>query len=1059
MFKKHYRLGIDMGSSSIGWAMILLDESDNPIGIERMGVRIFPDGRDAKSHEPLSVSRRKSRGARRNSDRHLERMRGLIKLLDDHGFLPKTTEARKEVFAKNPYELRTKALDEQVSEAEFARALIHLAKRRGFLSNRRTDGDEKTSEFKTAIENLSNRLAESGARTIGEYLYNKMQSEASQHKLPSLRFRYDVKNDPNSEPIFPRRDMIVSEFTQIWDKQQQYYPKLGTAIREDIFHSIFDQRPLMPMEKGRCIFEPTELRAPKAHPIFQEYRILQDLNNFEVEDVIEQKHRPLTIEERRIVLDALCNAEAVEYKSLRYKLYKKHKDDFRFNFETENKKKVLGDQTSHRFRNRKDSNIPLYWESLNFEKKCALVELLCSDLDDDKLRSELVAFCNLQELAEELFNMRLPSGYGNISVKALNKILPYMRDGHKYHEACKLAGYNHSETYDGRVYQDADLPYYGELLRRSVLPLNRKTKDYDADEFGKINNPTVHIALNQLRKIINTLVKVYGPPTQIVLELARDLKMGEIERAESERKQRKNTQVNERIAKELEHSGIENNYENRTRYKLWEELSQDPLQRKCVYTGRQISIEKLFSAEFEIEHILPKSRTYDDSISNKTISYYVANRYKGERSPYEAFGESNDSYDWNAIIERSANLPGNKRRRFLKDAMERYADENEVLARMLNDTRYMSKVAKEYLQYVVGDRNIWVVTGQQTAMFRAKWGLNKTLHEDASNSKNRSDHRHHAIDAFVIAMMSRSTINRFSHAVKDSRDRYLEKLGDPYPGFDHNDFATKVHSIKTSYKPDHMNPHLLSKRNQTAGPLLKDTAYGFIGPDPNDKNYHIYTERAPITGLSAKDVDRIIDPVLKSKISILLTGNAEKNVISARLKHFSDEMRINKIKLKMRANPDTMIGVKDKAGKIYKYYSSGENLYIDIYCPKPWDPESPWKAEIVNSYNAHQEDFAPKWKDEYPMAKLIMRLFKNDIVCIDAEAGREFLRVRKITKGIVFLRHINISMKPKGVEDIGETHSANRLKEMNTRKAGIDIIGRAFDPYREAQDAGIGDQP
>jgi CRISPR-associated endonuclease Csn1 len=1058
MLKKHYRLGIDMGSSSIGWAIILLDEQNEPCGIEKMGVRIFPDGREAKTPTPLSVKRRTYRGTRRNHDRFLERMRALLKIFEENSLLPTDPEERKKIFDLNPYELRARALDHKLEKAEFARALFHLAKRRGFKSNRKTDNADESTAFMSAIENLHQKLTEGKARTIGEYLYLRQNQNHIEHQKDSIRFRYDTKTYSEQDTMFPHRDMVVSEFEQMWAAQHKHHFELNNALKEEVYHAIFYQRPLQPADKGKCFFEPGEPRAPKAHPLFQEFRILQDINNLIVEDLSDQSCRQLTIEERDKLTDVLMNSKESKFSSLRNKLFGKSKDNFRFNYETESRDKLKGNLTSAAFRKHKDSALAKLWNSLSDEKQQELVELLCEDITDDVLRKRLADFSDSPDVIEDLFYLSLPAGFGNLSIKTLKKIVPHLREGLIYSDACLKAGYDHSEDWNGEVYHDADLPYYGKLLKRSVLPLTRKSNDEEADIHGKINNPTVHIALNQIRKIINTLEKVYGPPAQIVLELARELKMGGKEKEEFEKKQRIQTATNDRIAKELEHLKVSNNYENRTRYKLWEELSEDPTQRRCIYTGRIIPIEKLFDSEFEIEHILPKSRTFDDSFANKTISHYVANRYKGERSPYEAFGQSADNYTWDTIVQRASKLPENKRRRFLKDSMERFADEKEVLARMLNDTRYMSRVAKDYLQYVVGKKNIWVVNGRQTSLLRSKWGLNSILNEDGSGSKNRADHRHHAIDAFVIGMMGHSTVNRLSTAIKQSRDRYLEKLGNPFPLFCHEDFARKVNEIMVSYKPDQINPVKLRERNQTAGPLVKDTAYGYLGPDPKDPKKHLYTERVSVAEINLKDTERIIDPVIKASLKAHILALSDTKKIKASLAEWSQKTGIKKVKLLMSANPNTMICIRDKTGEIYKCYASGENLFADIYCIEPWKDDSKWYMEIVPSYNAHQSGFVPNWKQKHPMAKLIMRLFKNDTVCIDGEFGRQYRRVKKMSPGSLWLRKINIAKREKDDEDRGEKFSISGLQKLHARKSGIDIIGRAFDPFAGGKHAGIGDQ-
>ncbi|MEF3694325.1 MAG: type II CRISPR RNA-guided endonuclease Cas9 [Candidatus Cloacimonadota bacterium] len=1054
MLEKKYRLGIDLGSTSIGWALIELDENSEPYGITKLGVRIFPDGRDDKSKEPLSVSRRIKRGMRRNHDRYLQRMRKLLSIFEESGFIPQDTAQRKTLFMKDPYELRSMALDQKISQDEFARAILHLAKRRGFLSNRKAADDKEASAFKAAISNFIEQLEKTGSRTIGEYLYNKTKDIPLRHMAPSLRFRYDAKL-PDDERVFPRRDLVMAEFEQIWEKQAQYHPELTASLKAEVFAAIFYQRPLKSPSKGKCIFFPTEERIAKAHPLFQEFRILQEVNNLRIELIFEQRFRDLAAEEKMLIYGILEHTETKKLSALRKDIFKVQKDEYRFNYETENRDSLKGNLTNIAFSSKKRALASEYWKTISTDERSSLVELLISDKDDQAISKELKAKGLSDELIEELMSTSLPSDYANLSKKAIEAILPYMKQGDKYPDACLKAGFAHSETFNGEVYPDGDLPYYGELLKSSVLPTGRKTGDKEADEHGKIGNPTVHIALNQLRKLINALADKYGAPSQIVLELARDLKMNKEQKEEYNKRLNRQTKDNLRIEEELRKISVVNNRENRTRYKLWEELSQDPLERKCVYSGKLIPIEKLFGPEFELEHILPKSRTYDDSISNKTISYYAANRYKGERSPFEAFGASADSYDWNAISERAARLPHNKRKRFLKDSMDNFKNESEVLARMLNDTRYMSRIARHYMCHVCGDKNVWVITGQQTAMIRKKWGLEAVLAEGDSVAKNRADHRHHAIDAFVISMMTPSLINRFSKSVKNSQTRFLERLGEPFPGFSHEDFKAMVDRILISFKPDQPKPESLRKRVQTAGPLMKDTAYGFIGIDPRNSKYSLYSERALITGLKVQDVEFIIDPTIREQLKSLCSDGPDKKVFKDRLDTWSKKNNVRRVKLANRVNPKTMIPIKDRQGKVFKFYSSDENLFIDIYTTNRPEHKGKWFSEIVKSYNAHQPAFLPEWKQTHPIGKLIMRLYKNDMVAFDGPEGtREIRRVRQISKGNVFLRGLSIAQRSDGLgDDVGEEFSPNQLQKRRAVKAGIDILGRAFDPLWSRKDA------
>ncbi len=194
----------------------------------------------------------------------------------------------------------------------------------------------------------------------------------------------------------------------------------------------------------------------------------------------------------------------------------------------------------------------------------------------------------------------------------------------------------------------------------------------------------------------------------------------------------------------------------------------DPLNRCCPYTGEQISISRLFSREVEIEHILPFSRTLDDSLNNKTVAMVRANRDKGDRTPYEAFGHSPNGYDYAGILERGHFMPKGKGYRFAPDGYAHWLrSDQDFLARALNDTAHISRIAKEYLQLICPGE-VWVVPGRLTGQLRRKWELNNILHDSAE--KNRADHRHHAIDAVIIGFKDRATLQQFAKASGQGKD-------------------------------------------------------------------------------------------------------------------------------------------------------------------------------------------------------------------------------------------------------------------------------------------------
>jgi CRISPR-associated endonuclease Csn1 len=193
---------------------------------------------------------------------------------------------------------------------------------------------------------------------------------------------------------------------------------------------------------------------------------------------------------------------------------------------------------------------------------------------------------------------------------------------------------------------------------------------------------------------------------------------------------------------------------------LWVELNaKNVADRQCPYTGEQISIQRLLSNEVEIEHILPYSMTLDDSLNNKTVAMRRANRDKGNRTPYDAFGKSPmPGYDFDAILQRAALMPKEKAKRFAPDGYQRWLKEDkDFLARALNDTAYLSRIAKEYLSLICPYNKVRVIPGRMTALLRGKFGLNQLL--SGTGQKNRNDHRHHALDAAVIGVTDQGLLN------------------------------------------------------------------------------------------------------------------------------------------------------------------------------------------------------------------------------------------------------------------------------------------------------------
>ncbi len=429
--------------------------------------------------------------------------------------------------------------------------------------------------------------------------------------------------------------------------------------------------------------------------------------------------------------------------------------------------------------------------------------------------------------AASIANAKLPDGYGNVSRQALGRILPELKRAViTYDKAVVAAGFeshsalSHSQQ-TGEILPE--LPYYGEPLQRHVGFGTGNPADPAEKRFGRIANPTVHIGLNQLRKVVNALIKRYGHPSEVIVEVTRELKQSREKRMEIQKEQAARQAQNTRWKEEIkEITGFDASVIDLQKMKLWTELNPgDVAGRCCPYTGSPISLTMLFSDEVEIEHILPFARTLDDSLNNKTVALRRANRDKGNKTPFEAFGHSPPGYDYEAILKRASAMFRDKAKRFAPDGYQRWLKEDkDFLARALNDTAYLSRIAREYLSLVCPHNRVRAIPGRLTALLRAKFGLNDVL--GLRGEKNRNDHRHHAVDACVIGVTDQGLLQKVAQASSSTRERQVNKLVEtmPEPFARFRDHVSRaIESIVVSHRPDH----------SYEGRLHNDTAYGLLG--------------------------------------------------------------------------------------------------------------------------------------------------------------------------------------------------------------------------------------
>lgn len=719
------------------------------------------------------------------------------------------------------------------------------------------------------LGNISDRSKELyfNHQTVGQYLYSKLSQDS----------HYSTKNK-----VFYRQDYL-DEFESLWESQKKYHKELTDELKKEIRDVIiFYQRPLK-SQKGLlsiCELEGREIEiekngkkitkiigprvAPKSSPIFQESKIWQILNNVQIEgnvipnvqqdlfgEATEFKYgkRPLTQEEKQTLFaelnikEKLTESQALQILEM--------KGSYKLNY-----KEIEGNKTRASFFKAFQEIIELSGHEIEFTKKKAhkieeeLKEIFValgfsteilgfktdltkeeikdqqiekqayyklwhllysfegdsSKLGNEKLIQKVMELCKMpKEYATIVSNIIFPLDYSSLSTRATLKILPFLKQGLMYSDACEKAGYKHSkksltkEEIENKILKDS----------LSQLPKN------------SLRNPVVEKILNQMVNVVNSIIKEYGKPDEIRIELARELKKSAKERDELTKAVNSSKKDHEKIVSILQSSfNIQNPSRNDIiRYKLYEELK--PNGYHTLYTNTYIPQEKLFSKEFDIEHIIPQALLFDDSFSNKTLEKRDANIEKGRMTAYDYVLEKRGEKgieEYKSKID-NLNISSSKRKKLLMR-------ENEIpdgfIDRDLRNSQYISKKSREILEQIVKVVN--TTTGSVTDRLREDWQLVDVMKElnwgkydkcgqtecytnrdgnvirKIKDWTKRNDHRHHAMDALTIAFTKPSYIqylNNLNARVEKSVEEHLDLDNVEIRLLDKDKRSSAVYGIET----------------------------------------------------------------------------------------------------------------------------------------------------------------------------------------------------------------------------------------------------------------------
>ncbi|MEC5293141.1 type II CRISPR RNA-guided endonuclease Cas9 [Aurantimonas sp. C2-6-R+9] len=1099
-------LGIDLGTNSLGWCLITT--SGEPCCEPRsgriiaIGSRIFSPsvsaGRDAKTGESLAVARRDARATRRRRDRYLRRRKALLKALTQYGLMPAGEDARKKLLKEtgdgkggdltsDVYALRAQALDEKLDLHHIGRILFQLDQRRGFKSNRKTDkGDNEAGKIVTGVARLDVAIGEVGARTYGEFLHKRRLDG----KSVRTRLRPEMGEGARGDgyDFYPSRGHLEKEFDAICAEQARHYPDLlGEDVVRDLRDIIFNQRPLKPALPGRCTYNPDEKRLPKAHPLFQKFRLLKEVNELALvgEDQMPVK---LTPDQRDALVLRLRGAKSVSFAALRKVL--KAPRDVRFNKESDNRTKLIGDEVwaslSH-----KDA-FGNAWSGFDIARQWEIVSQLREVDDPDVLVDWLRENTGLHaDGIDAVCRVSLPEGYGRMGETALAALSDELENavdenGKVITEAqAAINVYGRTNSEGDRDFQGyAELPKYQQVLARHIPPGTGVPSDPYDTEMGRITNPTVHIALNQLRRVVNAVIKKHGRPDRIAIELGRDLKLSEDQKADINRTIGENTRAAEARSKKLIELGQPDTGYNRMRLKQWEELHEKPEARVCIYTGRPITLSMLFTPAVDIDHILPYSRTLDDSQANRLLCMAEANREKRNKAPVEVAAWAS-RYD--EILARATALPKNKQWRFAANAMERFNDERSFEARQLTDMQYIARMGLTYLAspypYEEADaegvlrRNsrVRALPGRMTEMLRRNWALNDLLPDHnfayTMKAKNRNDHRHHAIDAAVIACTSRALIQKMATASRalesEGAERVVADLKEPWDGF-RDELREAVRNTVVSHKPDHgvtSGTKLKKGFDETAGKLHNDTAYGPTD-EVDEQGQPRVVRRKPLEAFTTEKLLRDIrDPQLLEALREATRGKTGKEFTAALLAFAEAPGPFQGLRRLRVLETLRTIPIRDKNGKVFKGYKGDSNHRYDVWRLK----DGRWVAEVVSTFDVHQPDWQSAVRAGNPTAKKVLSLRQNDLVAFEHPArGKTIARVVKFgANGQITLADHNEAgdLKKRDALSVeapehatGDAEpiefdpfkyfapTAGGLKKLSVRQIRIDELGTVYDP-------------
>ncbi len=972
-------LGLDLGTNSIGWALIEVNENNIPIRIIAMGSRIIPLSTSDKEEfqRGLSItknqSRTVSRTQRKGYDRKQLKKSDLKKILKKYNIFP--SEELLKLPMLDLWKLRSDSANpnENISAEQLGRILYMLNQKRGYKSARsEANSDKKDTDYVQAVKGRYAQLKDRN-QTIGQYFYEGL-SNAFSDKNNQQYFRI-------KEEVYPR-EAYIEEFDTIINAQKDKHDFLTDKVVHQLRNEIIYFQRKLKSQKGLvsiCEFEGFEKTifdkgknknklvfvgpkvAPKTSPLFQLCRIWEVVNTItlKIKNPEGSKYKwgekiP-DLKEKEILADYLFKNENLSFTKLLEILELKREnvyvnkqilkgikgnetyavlhsvlgDNELLNFDvsiiTSNYTAILVDKrTGEILEERAGLELDA---SLEREPLYQLWHTIYSLKDLDECKNALIKRFDFdEEVAEKLSSIDFnKQAFGNKSNKSMRKILPFLMEGYNYSQSCSLAGYNHSNSLTKEEKEQQIT-----LSRLELLPKN------------SLRQPIVEKILNQMINVVNAILEQYGKPSEIRVELARELKQSKDERNETDLQNSKNKKLNEEIGKRLIELGLPETKRYIQKYKfifpsLSKNLKDAHVNNQCIYCGEIFNLTEALSGDaYDVDHIVPKALLFDDSQTNKVLVHRKCNSTKTNQTAYDYIATKGDEQvrvyservdDWfkRGIISYS------KMQR-LKVSHKEYLERKKLgketetdkklwenfIDRQLRDTQYISRKSRDILHKICN--NVTTTEGGVTAKLRNLWGWDDVLmnlqmpkykelgqtvtkewtsehgkrkhqKEEIENWTKRDDHRHHAIDALVIACTRQSFIHRIntlnSSETKDlmvkeveeakiefnEKTTLLEKYLKTQKPFSTQEVMQEADRVLISFKAGKkvatITKFKATGKNKATGVIVprgalhEQSVYGKIKVIENDKPLKYLFENS----------DKIVNPGIKNLVETRLSEN------------------------------------------------------------------------------------------------------------------------------------------------------------------------------------------